>query len=116
MSWARLDDQAHSHPKVRRALAREPASIALWTIGLSWAANYETDGAVPAFVVEALPSEVRERAIEALLDTRLWTRNGDGFEIHDYLDFNPSHAQLEKDRRANRRRQRAYRNRKRGDA
>ena len=41
----------------------------------------------------------------------MWTRNGTGFEIHDYLDYNYSRKQLDEQRKGNRERQRKHRER-----
>ena len=39
------------------------------------------------------------------MDTGLWVRNGSGFYIPDYLEYNPSAAQVRKDRELARERQ-----------
>lgn len=90
MAWVRLDDRFHSHPKVQQAWQTDPISVGLYTLALTYAGAYLTDGQIPATVVAAwIPKRTqRNRAIGALVDAGLWAANGDGWEIHDYLDYN----------------------------
>jgi hypothetical protein len=90
--WTKIDDQFHSHPKVRAAWKAEPASIGLYARALSYATAYLTDGHIDAqFVTDLFPSKARrQRATTALVDTGLWVPNGDGWEIHDYLKYHAS--------------------------
>lgn len=91
MTWAKIDDQFHSHPKIRRAWKCRPA-LGLHVLALSYCADQLTDGIVDlAFVEERLPAK-RERnsVISALTSAGLWREHPDGFEINDYLDYNPS--------------------------
>lgn len=101
MAWVRIDDRLHSHPKVLRAWAHDPAAIGLHLLALSYSADYLTDGVIgPAFVLTQLPQKRRrDRAVAALVQSGLWERNGEGWIIHDYLDFNESRQQI-LDRRA----------------
>jgi hypothetical protein len=108
MSWARLDDKAHSHPKF---LGLDPGAIALWTLGLSYAASIEADGFIPRKQVPILAATFRARkrafTLAALLVARrLWDDKGpDGYAVHDYLDYNKSKEQLRRERAANATRQ-----------
>lgn len=105
MPWLRLDDEMGEHRKVRRAMKASRAAIALHTFGLLHCARYLTDG----FVEEAYVDDVcddarmtpRERraAIDALEQHDLWSRVDGGWRIHDYLDYNPSRAEVEDKRR-----------------
>lgn len=105
MTWGRLDDQMYAHPKVRRALALEPSSIALFALAISWSAGHEQDGHVSQEAMEMLlPSaKRRQKALDVLDEVGLIQRNGDGaYVIHDYLDYNLSREDLEKRRRSDR--------------
>lgn len=106
MTWSKLDDKFHSHPKVRRAWGESRASIGLHALAMSYAGQYETDGAVPGWFVEGVIADESDRqsAVDALIKHGLWTAVGDGYEIHDYLDFNPSHKSLEEKRERDRQR------------
>lgn len=103
MPWFRLEDSFHHHPKVVRA---GNAATGLWVRCGTYSAQYLTDGVIPDDIAHAYG---RPREIQTLLDTGLWVENGTGFLIPDYLDFNPSKAQVEIDRAMARERQRRAR-------
>lgn len=93
MSWVRLDDTFPEHPKIV-ALSMD----ARWEflVGLCYASRYLTDGFIPASVV------ARDRkAVDELVRVGLWapTGDGDGYRIHDYLDFQRSRADVEEQRK-----------------
>lgn len=92
MTWAKLDDRFHSHPKVENAGL---AATGLFAKALSYAACHETDGHVPDAWVrkQGGPQHARK-----LLDLGLWERNGSGYLIVGFLEFNPSKADLERRR------------------
>lgn len=99
MSWAKLDDSFHSHPKVRRAWYLCPASIGLHAMAITFAANHSTDGVVPTWFVATCfqkPKEL-EAAVDALLSTGMWEQHGDDFLIHDFLEYHSSKAQRKED-------------------
>jgi hypothetical protein len=91
MSWAKLDDQFHSHRKAKRAW-KEPRALGLHLLALSYCAGQLTDGLVDdEFVEEKVPNRrERDRSTHALVDAGLWTREDDGWRINDWLDYNPS--------------------------
>ena len=95
MTWFRLDDAFHGHPKVRRA---GNAAVGLWVRCATYSAQYDLDGRIPADVAE---SYGRPREIDAVTSSGLWVANGSGFVIPDYLDFNYS-AEEVRDMRAKR--------------
>jgi hypothetical protein len=95
MTWAKLDDSFHSHPKVRGAWYRCPAAIGLHVIGITYAADHETDGIVPLWFVAGLFQKPREMesAVDTLTELGMWEREADDFVIHDFLDYHPSKAE-----------------------
>lgn len=109
MTWARIDDGFHSHPKVLETWQAEPAAVGLHARALSYAANHEIDGEVPDSVLQTwIPDErERERMVKALTGSGLWHKNGSGYAIHDFLDYNPSRADLTERRKADRERKRS---------
>jgi hypothetical protein len=100
MAWAKLDDRLDTHPKFLRAWRQEPASVGLWTLGLTWASRHGTRGVVAREMVDlwAPPLE----AIDALVDAGLWEPTEGGWTIHDYLDYNDHDAIREARREAGR--------------
>lgn len=103
MTWTKIDDQLHAHPKVQQAWQTCDASLGLHLLALSYAGAYLTDGHVAeAFVKAQIPASARRRkAVEALVAAGLWDQWPDGgWMIHNYLEFNESRAQVETRRRA----------------
>ena len=113
MTWVRIDDHLHSHPKILRAWNEERASLGLHLLALSYAGAVLTDGVVDDQAARQwLPAKrERERATDALTDARLWVPNGSGWVIHDWLDYNePREVQIAR-RRAREARRRENRDR-----
>ncbi|MGB0096610.1 MAG: hypothetical protein WBP81_29235 [Solirubrobacteraceae bacterium] len=96
MTWIRIDDDLHSHPKIQAAWHQSEVSVGLHLLALSHSACYLTDGHVSrAFVALQLPNTtVRKQAVDALVASELWVVNGTGWEIHDYLDYNDSREKI----------------------
>jgi hypothetical protein len=98
MAWAKLDDGFMTHPK---ALAAGKDGRALFIAGLLYAARELTDGAISdtALPLIATAAEVRGKATAAkLVAVGLWETAGEGWQIHDYHDYNPS-ADAERSKR-----------------
>lgn len=95
MVWARLDDQFHAHPKLAEL---DPdlmlAAVGLHTLVLSWCASQLTDGHVPAAQVRRLAGQPVENLTAELVRVGLWEKATKAFIVHDYLDYNPSRAQV----------------------
>lgn len=116
MTWAKLDDRFHAHPKTMRVWRTNPRALGLLVLALSWSAAYEQDGYVPDEMFAGWEPDGGEcnKAISVLVEAGFLHRNGDGYDIHDFLDFNPSRAELAEQREGQRERQRAHRERQRG--
>lgn len=103
MTWFRLDDSFYSHPKVLKA---GNEAVGLYVRCGTYAAAHVTDGFVDRSVVTLYGSE----ALAArLVDAGLWHRTRGGWNIHDYLDYNPSREAVEKERKAKAERQKRWR-------
>jgi hypothetical protein len=92
MSWFKVEDGFHSHPKVRQA---GNAAVGLWLRCATYSAHYLTDGYVEESVARQYGTR---REIERLVTSQLWVANGSGFVIPDYLEYNPSAAEVIKRR------------------
>lgn len=98
MGWARIDDGLHSHPKAYRVSL--PA-LGLWTIALSYAAHYETDGFIEDGWLRSVAARHGSRGralVHELVDAGFLEPAEGGFDLHDYLDYNPSREQLGRSR------------------
>lgn len=103
MSWARVDDGLHAHPKIRRAWKCRPA-LGLHLMALSYCGRWGGElGLVPdEFVEEKLPNARERRQVtEALVDAGLWDAAEGGWLIHDWPEYNhAAQAGAEKARKA----------------
>lgn len=110
MPWAKLDDQYFFHPKVIAA-GRDPRDVHLASVG--YCAGQLTDGfipeaALPLIGAMAMVDNVHECA-DRLVEVDLWERVEGGYQVHDYLDYNPSGAQVKAQRKINAQRQAEWR-------
>lgn len=85
MTWARLEDSFPDHPKVA---ALSDAEFRLHVTAICYASRYNTDGAIPAAALRSLRGTPKLAA--KLVLTGVWEEEGDGWRVHDFLDYNPS--------------------------
>ncbi|MGW9041224.1 mucin-2 [Streptomyces lydicus] len=114
MSWFKVDDTAHAHPKVLRA---GNAALGLWVRAGAYAAQHLTEGVIPAVVAQLYGTAPQARK---LVTAGLWHAHGHNcpacpqppagdYVMHDYLTYNPTRATVEDDRAAAAARQRRAR-------
>ncbi|MGW6531410.1 hypothetical protein [Streptomyces venezuelae] len=113
MPWVRLDDRFPSHRKV--ALLSDRA-FRLYVSGLCWCSENLTEGRILDREL-AVVSRVRglKAAAKELEEAQLWDRVSDGWQIHDYLEYNPDRAKIKAERQANAARQQSFRDRKKAE-
>ena len=100
--WVRLDDALTGHPKVfiaGAALGPQGTGrvLAVCVEALCWTNKYRTKGFLPRAVVEAFQHDRHPIEVAAALVTaRLWEpcADGDGWQIHDYPEYQPDAATL----------------------
>lgn len=97
MTWAKLDDTFHHHPKV---LSVSLSAKGLFALSLSYATDNLTDGFVPEKWVAMQLLEDDQTAPEQLKKAGLWTATDGGYRIHDYEVYNPTRADIEEKRKA----------------
>ena len=108
MTWTKLDDSFYDNPKIVEAGNEVAGAFAR---SLSYCGRHNTDGKLPKAVGDNIA--IRKRVIDSLLELGLWVADGRQYFIPDYLEFNPSAEQVEKDREAARERMRELRKNKR---
>lgn len=112
MPWFKIDDTLHSHPKSRRASL---AALGLWSMCGSYSMAYKTDGFVPEWFVAGFKNG--KRLAEELVRVGLWLNairgSEEGYQFHDWTDYQPTSDEIEAEREAARERQRAFRKRRR---
>jgi hypothetical protein len=98
VGWVKLDDGFFRHRKV---VELSGDAKLLFLAGLTYAAEQLTDGYLSrraVRLVAGMYADVPEEAAKELLEVGLWRPEGEGFQIHDYLEFNPT-AETERARR-----------------
>ncbi|BBZ44733.1 hypothetical protein [Mycobacterium parmense] len=111
--WSKLDDKLHSHQKARKAALE---AMGLWAVCLSYCGDQLTDGFVAAWYVATwVPGRKGVAIADRLVAAGLWERaerDGEqGWQVHDYLDFNKSREWVVANREATAQRQRDWRKR-----
>jgi hypothetical protein len=110
LSWVRLDDGFADHPKVL-SIGKTALAVHVWAI--CYCARHLTDGFVSLGALSGCPWVSKRSALESALGrlegAGLWKRQGNGFEINDYLDFNPTAAKVKAKRAAAAERQARWR-------
>ncbi len=105
MAWARLDDAMCFHEKVVEA---GNAAVGVWVRLISWSSQHLTDGEVPEKVARLVAGESRgalaalERANLVLRRSQSNPKDPGVYVIHDYLEYNPSKAEVEAKREKDR--------------
>jgi hypothetical protein len=101
MSWGRLDDTLHKHPKLRK-ISRKPRerleAMGLWVLCNSYACDALTDGFVDReFVVQLTGSEKAADRLGAWLVNckgpsghGLWDPTEGGWTFHDWANYGPT--------------------------
>jgi len=97
MAWLKIDDGFPEHPRIDPLSAK---AFRLHVTALCLVARKLTDGRVTD--KDAQVCRVRAGAtassVAELEAAGLWERNGAGWAIRDYLDYNPSAEQVKEER------------------
>lgn len=116
MGWGRLDDGWEGHPKL---LAAGLIARAIQSNAIAYCGHYLTDGYLGADVIPRLVLGVEVLFVATgdggptpassidwpayMVEKKLWdrvdNRTGFPYRVHDYLDYNPSRAFLEAERK-----------------
>ena len=76
--------------------------MGLWALCGSWASDQLTDGFIPDYIVQGLGGRAWKRATDRLVAAGLWIPGTDGTDhgwwFHQFLERNPSRADVEADR------------------
>lgn len=114
MPWVRLDDRFPSHRKVSLLSDR---AFRLYVSALCWSAENLTEGHIPDENLTRIAHVRSTKAAAKELEGRgLWERVHDGWQIHDYLDYNRTRAQVQAERENNAARQQEFRDKKKAAA
>lgn len=111
MVWVRLDDSFCEHPKVKLL---SPAAFRLHVEALCYCGRTLSEGFVPKPFVEGREAPAAELSRTPTgYEHGLWEEKADGWVIHDFLEYNPSRAQVKHGRKVTSKRVKRWRNAKR---
>lgn len=111
MPWFKVDDGFAFH---RKTLSATNQAIGLWVKAGSWCAQQLTDGHIPVSVIVAFGSSLEDA--QCLVDADLWEVDGEGFRFLNWAEFQPSKAEVEKEREKARKRKQQWRDRQNGES
>lgn len=108
MGWLRLSGTFADHPKT---IASGNAAVGMFVRLACWSAEHETDGFVPVDVAKRYGSRAQ---LGKLTSARGATRPllemaPGGFRLRDFLEYNPSHEQMTRQRALKTQRQHRWR-------
>lgn len=88
MTWVKLDANIFRHPKILSA-GRDARD--LYIAGLCYCGENLTDGHIPDTVIRVIGFDADigdpKSAADTLVGVGLWERNGTGYVVHDYLEW-----------------------------
>lgn len=89
MTWFKVDDKLHSHPKVELAGV---AAMGLWVIAGSWSADQLTDGVVSVERISRLCGDRRQAHLlaKSLVRAGLWVEVEGGYKYHEWHEHQPT--------------------------
>lgn len=114
MSWVRLDDGAPGHRKI---VGLSDAAFRLWIVGLTHCNQQANDGRFSAHAARIMfgylaSPELGKGAAAELVAADLWAPTDDGYEVRNYLEYQPSKAERDSANKSAAERMRAMRARR----
>lgn len=104
MTWFKVDDHFWSHPKTYGLSA---TAVALWVRSGCYSGDHLTDGVIQRNVLP-LVQGTPEQAAE-LVQAGLWIETVEGWQFHDWCQYQPSREKVETKRQKDKERVQAFR-------
>jgi hypothetical protein len=94
MTWAKLDDRFPDHEKIAPL---SNSAFRLHVTALCFAAAQLTDGVLVDGALRRIGWASTDLAadVQELVAAQLWETHAQGYVIHDFLEYNPSRAEVE---------------------
>lgn len=89
MAWGRLDDKMAFNKKIVKA---GNAAVGAWARMIAWSCGEGTDGIIPVEMVRTIATEAEMNKL--ITNNLLHQIDEENYEVHDYLDWNPSAQQV----------------------
>jgi hypothetical protein len=125
MGWVRVSDDFYDHERFADV---GPLGMSVWLVGLAYCNRNLTDGRIPRAAAYRLlhfggigilegnygghDASIQD-GIAELVEAGLWIEDRRGYNVRDYLDYQPSRDQVEEKRKHNAFRQSQFKARKR---
>jgi len=112
MAWVRVDDAFYDHPKF---VALTPGAVGLWVIGLAYCNRNLTDGFIHNLALPRLLADDMDTCVNyanELVAVGTWEEIEEGYQVVNYLEFQPSAAEVRQQREVERQRKAEWRARK----
>lgn len=96
LNWVRLDANLHSNHKVLTLLSDRNGDHALcvYVFSLGYSGAHGTAGFIPNSALGLFHGKVRDAA--QLVDVGLWEELPGGWEIHDWIEYQPTDEESRK--------------------
>ena len=102
MTWVKIDDSLPDHPKV---IGLSDLAFRIYMKALCHSGRYLTDGFIGSTVcANWVTSNKKLNPIDELVQNGLWIESENGYEIHDYLEYQSSKERVTAHKEANRKR------------
>ena len=95
MTWARFEDTCPEHPKVD---VLSDAAHRLWFNAVCYSTKMLTDGRITTSILKKLYPRKQLALADELVRAGLWHEVSDGYDIHDFLTYQPKRADVLKRR------------------
>lgn len=111
MAWARIDDRVIDHQKLEDAgdeLGKNGYVVALGALawGVVYCAKSLSDGFLPERALRRY--KVPRNVADAMVKAGLWEISDGGYRVHDYLEWNPTAAEVKEKQAWDRERKALY--------
>ena len=99
--WSKFDDE---YPENRKVASVSAYATLLHVLAIMRCSRLESDGFLTqadmeiVLAMSKIPAASRQATVREAVDAKLLHDHGDRFEVHDFLDYNPSHEELEEKR------------------
>lgn len=111
MVWFKVDDTlAQSRKVLSIPRPHRAAAMGLWALAGAWSAGEEQDGHVPGYMVDELAGT--DESAAWLVASGLWDEVDDGYRFRSWAEYQPTRADLDAKRDAERQRKAAWRARR----
>jgi len=107
-TWMKFETRVRTHPKLAETIEKTGHCDAawLWFSGNAYSRDALTDGLIEdrmlATLIPGLPPRALKGLPAVLVAAGLWHRVDGGYMIHDFLNYNPTKAEIEIKRKADR--------------